>query len=102
MFRSFYIIVFELLDINLYKHIKALGFKGIGSDDLRSIATQLLNALSFLKRIGIVHCDLKPENILFTDETRKAVKIVDFGSSCSEFHLALSMFAAGSIGLLKL
>lgn len=35
MFRSFYIIVFELLDINLYKYIKAPDFKGINREDLR-------------------------------------------------------------------
>ena len=35
--------------------------------------------------ISIIHCDLKPENILFTDQTRRNVKIIDFGSSCTEF-----------------
>jgi len=38
-----------------------------------------------LKKIKIIHCDLKPENIVFTDRTRQAVKIIDFGAACTEF-----------------
>jgi len=39
-----------------------------------------------LKKIGIIHCDLKPENINFTNEKRMTVKIVDFGSSCTDYR----------------
>ena len=35
--------------------------------------------------ISLIHCDLKPENILFTDQRYKDVKIIDFGSACTEF-----------------
>lgn len=45
-FRKFYCIVFELMDINLYKHIKAPDFTGMRPEDLRKIAFQLLNGLS--------------------------------------------------------
>ena len=38
-FRSFYVIVFELLDINLYRYIKAPQFKGMKREDLRKLAT---------------------------------------------------------------
>ena len=34
-FRRHYIIVFELLDINLYKYIKMPGFRGMNRDLLR-------------------------------------------------------------------
>lgn len=84
-FRSFYVIVFELMDINLYRYIKAPYFRGMKKEDLRLIATQLLTGLSHLKRIGIIHCDLKPENIMFTDETKTQIKIVDFGSACTDY-----------------
>jgi len=69
-FRSFFVIAFELLDINLYKYIKDPDFKGMKRENLRKIATQLLNALSYLKKLGIIHCDLKPENIMFTDSAK--------------------------------
>ena len=35
--------------------------------------------------IKLIHCDLKPENILFTDQRYRDVKIIDFGSACTEF-----------------
>ena len=38
-FRKHYIIVFELLDCNLYKYIKQPGFRGMNKDLLRQIAT---------------------------------------------------------------
>jgi len=84
-FRNFYVIVFELLDINLFKYIKAPEFRGMKKENLRLIATQLLKSLSYLKQIGIIHCDLKPENIMFTDSSREEIKIVDFGSACTEY-----------------
>ena len=36
-------------------------------------------------KMEVIHCDLKPENILFTDHTRKQVKIIDFGSACTNY-----------------
>ena len=54
-------------------------------EELRDIATQMLHGLAHLKKIGIIHCDLKPENVMFTDEKKTQVKIVDFGSACTEY-----------------
>ena len=84
-FRRHFIIVFELLDTNLYRYIKEPGFRGMNKDLLRQIATQMLHGLLHLSKIKIIHCDLKPENVLFTDSTRTGVKIIDFGSACTEF-----------------
>lgn len=47
----------------------------------RSIAVQLLRALAYLHRQGIIHGDVKPANILLTPANR--VKLIDF-------HLALA------------
>ena len=41
--------------------------------------------LKHLVNIKLIHCDLKPENILFTDQRYRDVKIIDFGSACTEF-----------------
>ena len=84
-FRRHYIIVFELLEINLYKYITGHEFKGMQHDFLRRISSQILHALAHLSRLKIIHCDLKPENILFTDSTHQHVKIIDFGASCTAF-----------------
>lgn len=84
-FRRHFIIVFELLDVNLYKYIKQPHFRGMNKDLLRQIAQQLLLGLQHLAKIKIIHCDLKPENIVWTDSAHTAVKIIDFGSACTEF-----------------
>ena len=84
-FRTFYIIVFEILHLNLYKYIKSPDFTGMKRDHLKQITTQMLHGLSHLRNIGIIHCDLKPENVMFTDKHCNKVKIVDFGSACTDF-----------------
>ena len=33
--------------------------------------------------MSIIHCDLKPENILFTDAAETNIKLIDFGTACS-------------------
>lgn len=60
-------------------------FKGLKKDLLRSVSTQILNTLVFIKKSGVIHCDLKPENILFVDDKCQTVKIIDFGSSCFNY-----------------
>jgi serine/threonine protein kinase len=40
--------------------------------------------LAHLKKTGIIHCDLKPENVMFTNDKHTEVKIVDFGSACTD------------------
>jgi len=38
-FRSFFVIAFELLEVNLYKYMKAPDFKGMSNEKIRQIAT---------------------------------------------------------------
>ena len=42
----------------------------------------MLIALSFARKLRIVHCDLKPENILLKKSGKSGIKVIDFGSSC--------------------
>lgn len=84
-FRRHFFIVTEILDINLYQFLTQHRANGIPRDLLKNIAREMVESLKHLIDIKIIHCDLKPENILFKDASRKNIKIIDFGSACTEF-----------------
>lgn len=74
----------------LYEYLKTQGRPSI--DHSISIIFQLLCALNYLEKEGLIHRDLKPENIMFDDKSLKTVSLVDFGfmTRTSEFKLLFS------------
>ena len=81
-FRDHQCFVFELLNTDLFEHLKDNGFAGFHEIQIQSYAFQLLQALIFLEKHKVIHCDMKPENILCVDQARMKLKVVDFGSGC--------------------
>lgn len=81
MFKNHLCIVEELLGNNLYSLLKMSRFKGLEHSLLKHILLQILEGLSQLSLMGIIHCDLKPENILIADCNNLKIKIIDFGSA---------------------
>ncbi|XP_073494171.1 homeodomain-interacting protein kinase 4 [Phyllobates terribilis] len=81
--RDTFYLVFELLQKNLYEYQKEIRFVAIPLRHIRTITTQVLEALSKLKELSIIHADLKPENIVFVDQVRcpYRIKVIDFGSA---------------------
>ncbi|PSS11869.1 Serine/threonine-protein kinase yakA [Actinidia chinensis var. chinensis] len=78
-------ITFELLDANLYELIKINHIRGLSLNIVQLFSKQILRGLSVMKDAGIIHCDLKPENILLCTSVKPAeIKIIDFGSACTE------------------
>lgn len=49
---------------------------------VREVVTQLLEALDYIHKSGIIHHDIKPENIMIT-RIGNRVKIIDFGAAVS-------------------
>lgn len=68
--------VLELMEKNIYEHIKDRT-KHIDEKLVKTYIFQLLKALDHMHKNGLFHRDIKPENILLSAGT---VKLADFGS----------------------
>ena len=61
---------------NLRDLVKSQG--PLPEDQWWSLAAQLVDALQYLDKLGIVHRDIKPSNIIMSDD---GISLVDFGIS---------------------
>ncbi|XP_026320756.1 serine/threonine-protein kinase prp4-like [Hyposmocoma kahamanoa] len=82
MHKSHLCIVLESLCMDLRCILKRYGKHGLNMKALASYSRQLLIALRFLKKIGIIHGDVKPDNIL-VNEKKNVLKLCDFGSAAN-------------------
>jgi dual specificity protein kinase YAK1 len=48
---------------------------------VHGVMDELLQALDFVHRLGIIHCDLKTDNVLFANEDAEHICVIDFGSA---------------------
>jgi serine/threonine protein kinase len=63
---------------DLFSKIKKNG--PLSEKEAAEIFQQILNALLYLKQMGLSHRDVKPENVLFDKNWN--VKLIDFGFVC--------------------
>ena len=82
MFRTHVCAIFEVLGQNLYEFSKANMFRPFPMRHVKVIMKQVLIALSFIHKHGIVHCDMKPENVLLVPGSNTQVRVIDLGSAC--------------------
>ena len=81
-----FIIVMELCDENLVKHIANRG--PFNEKEIYELLTQLNNSFKNMKEKKITHRDLKPQNILIKNENKKKIyKLSDYGLSKQLIHL---------------
>ncbi|KAI9475479.1 MAG: kinase-like domain-containing protein [Benjaminiella poitrasii] len=90
-YRNHICMVFELLGVSLFEHLKSTHFKPLSISSIRRIAKQLLTSVAFLHDdLHLIHTDLKPENILLVnassnqDSERLEIRLIDFGSATFE------------------
>lgn len=74
---GFFYMVCEACSKNLMQHL--LKVKTISEDELGFIAAQMLQGISYVHSIGLVHRDVKPENFLFGGRKEDVLKLCDFG-----------------------
>lgn len=61
-------IVCELLDMNLYEHLKVMRFRPLPLSQVRAVAQACLEACSEIHKLGYIHCDIKPENVMLKEQ----------------------------------
>jgi len=71
------ILVFEFLENDLKKYMKAQGRSGLNDRTVRSFTFQLCKGLEYCHANRVIHRDLKPHNLLIDSHNR--LKIADFG-----------------------
>jgi len=77
---TFYLVIDILSGGGLYEGLVARSDGHYSELEVATLLRQILEAIEYMHTNGITHRDLKHENILF-NETRKIVKISDFGVS---------------------
>ncbi|XP_078429451.1 serine/threonine-protein kinase AFC1 isoform X2 [Wolffia australiana] len=75
-YRNHICIVFEKLGPSLYDFLRKNSFRSFPIDMVREFGRQLLESVTFMHDLRLVHTDLKPENILLVSS--ELVKTPDF------------------------
>lgn len=75
-------VIFEYIEgKTLNEHVRV---GTLSEKQIKTVLTEVCDALYYMHRNQIVHCDLNPENILVTDADNKA-KIIDIGLPETEY-----------------
>ena len=75
-----FVMVFEILGVNLLEIMKRYDYKGIPVPLVRRMAKQVLIGLDYLHRVcKIIHTDLKPENCIVALNNEELCQIVSNG-----------------------
>ncbi|XP_057948814.1 serine/threonine-protein kinase AFC2-like isoform X2 [Malania oleifera] len=75
-YRNHICIVFEMLGPSLFDFLRKNNYRSFPVDLVREIGRQLLECVTFMHDLHLIHTDLKPENILFVSP--EYVKIPDY------------------------
>jgi len=71
--------VFDLFEMSLSDHLKSTAHRGLLLRDIHSTARQLLQGLSFLHALGLMHTDIKCRNVMLRSGAADLVPLVRCG-----------------------
>ena len=93
--NDIYSIIDYISNDNLYNYL--IKKPNITLKEIKKIIKQILNGISYLESLGIIHQDLKLENIMIKEDNNNNIyiKIIDFGLS---IILLKNEFSCGTIG----
>lgn len=79
--KNHYYLILEFGGDNLCNYIRSQRRCKLEEQVVRVYARQIVSAVSYIHKKGIVHRDIKLENILL-DKVTNRIKLADFGLSC--------------------
>ena len=93
--NDIYSIIDYISNNNLYNYL--IKKPNITLKEIKKIIKQILNGISYLESLGIIHQDLKLENIMIKEDNNNNIniKIIDFGLS---IILLKNEFSCGTVG----
>jgi len=99
-FRGHFCLVFDLLGMSMYDFLRQNSYRAFSLNEVQVFAKQLLQTVSFLHNMELIHTDLKLENILFVNSDwqyhrhpkhgrsrvvkQKDIVVIDLGSATYE------------------
>ena len=88
-YRGHICMVFNRLGPSMFDLLQLNKFRGLPLGVAQTFMRQILQAVSYMHSLGMVHTDLKPENILLLDDVIKNVRHaqVDINGRSSSRHL---------------
>eukprot|EP01134_Creolimax_fragrantissima_P004941 CFRG4941T1 len=93
---SYVCIVLEFAPTDLLQYINSTWTKRLTDCESRRLFYQLIDAVSYLHDLNIVHRDIKPQNVLLDNEFNVKLTDFGFGKQCTETNGDMLSTVCGS------